>query len=784
MKHIEYFQVHKIEKPSPKHEFRGFESIDKGVTWSPVFRLKHELNPVSTYFDTATSTSYSSQSLLPSCIDAPRKNLLMNPDFNKEDSVDLTLNKDESVDNNSAEASEVVIESDKEKNSTQLVLDKKVLSPVAVPPPVHKDSLELNAFPTEVESNLTVGESNSKVIPQPEKEKNSNIFDIDDELCGSYEEKEGAIEEDLRTAEDDFDEDSDIESDDEDVFTFARLRNKTDRYRHRNNPDKVLDENLPENKPFIEKFVAYIRKTSTTRNKKSSTISLSTSLLFRHDDSFLVYRKKKNPSFSLDRLVCFNDLSRFVELKDPSSWIDEIGGEDGRDNAIRRKEMFKAYKRLCRFVLKILGDTDFGTDLLSIVRRDKIRTSLKDIIDDIDKDKTWTKLQRIIDSDRVETQKAKATIDPNQKHNAATANKTYFASPEFRNRLNKCQQSYEKSLASDKISGKDVNMIGNFARHLLVMTDRNRSASYNFKNSDFASRQPVWFPEGHNADKFDGLPENWNMFEKPSDGREPDAWILDLSSNEEILKLGVDVNITLFKLAHEWCNKYRDVKNIKWKDMKDEEYFFVNNQRKRFGPMNRTTILNEFAKVTGLKNVTVNSFRRAMEPTIQGDHAMRTRSKDIASHSVQTGSKYYDESAATFRCSAMHFINEGEIEYETQTDVPEEIQSKRLKLDEEGKKTNLEKARLRVEKDPSKRKATTGKSSSVVPADRVFMQTAFGKDGVYSDLSFHVGKFPGKSIETLDYYVCCNNLNINLKVSLTSEDPFTGLLMDTRWMKM
>ena len=104
-----------------------------------------------------------------------------------------------------------------------------------------------------------------------------------------------------------------------------------------------------------------------------------------------------------------------------------------------------------------------------------------------------------------------------------------------------------------------------------------------------------------------------------------------------------------------------------------------------------------------------------MEPTIQGYHAMRTRSKDIASHSVQTGSKYYDESAATFRCSAMHFINEGEIEYETQTDVPEEIQSKRLKLDEEGKKANLEKARLRVEKDPSKRKATTGKSSSVVP---------------------------------------------------------------------
>ena len=142
----------------------------------------------------------------------------MNPDFNKEDSEDLTLKKDQSVDNssagasevvresgdltskkdksvdnNSAGASEVVIESEKDKNSTQLVLDKEVLPPVAVSPLVHKDSLELNAFSTEVESNVTVEVSNSKVIPEPEKEKNSNIFDIDDELCGSYEEKAAVI---------------------------------------------------------------------------------------------------------------------------------------------------------------------------------------------------------------------------------------------------------------------------------------------------------------------------------------------------------------------------------------------------------------------------------------------------------------------------------------------------------------------------------------------------------------------------------------------------------------
>ena len=788
-----HFQVHKEEKPTPKHEFRGHESFDKGVNWKIVFLLKDEPNPVSR------------------SINSPRKNLLLNPDFQKAESAggfsgkvdNAGLDKNELPQLNVTEASKPVKDSEKEKTSARLVIDENVLKADSAggssgkvnnlvldeneenrlpelnvtedskhvkdsekektsaglvldenvlsshaappPPPVYKvDSLELDPDSTEIESHVTVGESNFKDIREPEKQKNDRMFEINDELCGSYEDKERAIEDDFRTAEDAFEEDSDVESEDEDVYTFTRLRNKMDRYRHRNNPDKVLDENLPENKAFIDEFVAYLRKTSTTQNEKSSTISLSKTLLFTHDDSFLAHRKKKNPSFSLDRLVCFNDLSRFVELQDPASWIDEIGGDNGRDNAVRRKEMFKAFKRMCRFVLMKLGDHDFGTDLMSILRRDKIRTNLKDILEDIDKNRTWTKLQRIIDSDRVEIQKAKTTIDPDHKHNAAKANRTYFASPEFKNRVDKCNQIWEKCLASGKISGQDFNTIGNFPRHLLAMTDRNRSASYHFRNSDFAARKKVWFPVGHNIHKFNGVPDNWNMYEEPSDGRDPDAWTLDLSSNDEILKLGVDVNITILSLAHEWCNKYRDVKNIKWKDVTDDEYFFVSNQRKKYGAMNKTAIMNEYAKVTGLKHVTVNTFRRAMEPQIQGDHTMKTRSKDISSHSEQTGSKYYDETASQFRCAAMHFLNEGEMEYENQSQVPEEIEKKRLKLDEEGKQSHLQKAKMRVVKDPTKRKATTGKSCTVVPADRAYMQSAFGKDGVHSDLNLHDGKFPGK----------------------------------------
>ena len=275
------------------------------------------------------------------------------------------------------------------------------------------------------------------------------------------------------------------------------------------------------------------------------------------------------------------------------------------------------------------------------------------------------------------------------------------------------------------------------------MTDRNRSSGYRFKNSDFSSRKKVWFPPGHNSVKFDGLPEDWNMFAEPADGREADAWTMDLSASDEVLKLDKNVNIIILKMADDWLQKYRDCKEIKWQDLSPEEYFFVNNKRKQFGPMINTAQLKEYEKVTELSNVTTNTFRKAMEPKIQGEHQMKTRSKDISSHSDQTGSKYYDNSAQMFRASAMHFINDGEIDYEAETSVPDDVAAKRRRLDEEGLKVSLENAKTKIKKDPAKRNVTLGKNCKVIPADRWFMQRAFGEGGAFSDLQFHAGKFPG-----------------------------------------
>ena len=161
--------------------------------------------------------------------------------------------------------------------------------------------------------------------------------------------------------------------------------------------------------------------------------------------------------------------------------------------------------------------------------------------------------------------------------------------------------------------------------------------------------------------------------------------------------------------------------------------------------MNNTAILQEYEKVTGVK-ATTNTFRKQMEPIIQSDQAMKTRSKDISSHSENTGRKYYDASGSQFRASSMHFINDvpaAATKNDTGPYIPEEVAAKRMKMDEEGQRIKVQNARKTLLKDPANRNVTLGPNCRVPPGDRQYLQEAFAKGGTCSSLNLYAGKFPG-----------------------------------------
>ena len=477
----------------------------------------------------------------------------------------ITVEVDASGPNNDpaieAELKGSPVESEKPKNSS-------------VPEAIFKEDfagndVSTNAADEEVNQIESEKEKNCEVPVEEDRNPSAPFCpEIDDEMCSSYEGHLAENDEDSISGYFELDPklDSDIESEDDEEFTLTRLRNKAARFQKRLNPETPSLADLPENKPFIDAFVKYILQNADSDNEKNPTVPSTTAKLFRHPDSWLVYMKKRNPSFSLDKLTCFHD-DNLVQLKDPSDWIDQIAGDDGKQQPIRRKEMFKAYKRLILYILKLLGKEDFDSDIVSILKHDKIKANLKDIHAEIDTNKSWNKLQRIIDKDHHELEKAREIVKPNEKHNAAVANKTYFSSKEFKARIDKNNQSWENALATNKMGSKEFDTLGQFARHLLAMTDRNRASGYFFKNSDFDSRKGVWFPPDHNKIQFDGVPEGWDMFTQPEDGRTPDAWIMTLSGREENVKLGEDVEITILKLAEDWLQKYRDCKSVMWKNI-------------------------------------------------------------------------------------------------------------------------------------------------------------------------------------------------------------------------
>ena len=89
-----------------------------------------------------------------------------------------------------------------------------------------------------------------------------------------------------------------------------------------------------------------------------------------------------------------------------------------------------------------------------------------------------------------------------------------------------------------------------------VFTDRNRQGVYyQMTNNDFFSRQPVWFPPGHNAECFDGY--HSEMFNQPEDGRAPDEYIIRLAGVD---KMGDSALVCITPGTLEWMLKYRQYK--------------------------------------------------------------------------------------------------------------------------------------------------------------------------------------------------------------------------------
>ena len=175
--------------------------------------------------------------------------------------------------------------------------------------------------------------------------------------------------------------------------------------------------------------------------------------------------------------------------------------------------------------------------------------------------------------------------------------------------------------------------------------------------------------------------------------------------------------------------------------------FFSKYDGKNFGPIQnrKGSILEEFGKVTNVDWMTATSLRRQLEPVIQGNDVMKTRSKSIAQHTAATGSRHYDRTEPEFRAAAMHHIGtqDGSDISKRKDDISEEVASKRARIEKEDDAAKISAALANIQKSKL-RNVQLGKTCNVLPQDRGFLQSVFSKGGEYHKYLDHDNKFPSK----------------------------------------
>ena len=425
----------------------------------------------------------------------------------------------------------------------------------------------------------------------------------------------------------------------------------------------------------------------------------------------------------------------------------------------------KAWERFKDFVLFKLQRTKFGTDLLQIIKKKEIKTQIEDLNDIIKQNKTWSRLDDLIEADQAAKNNAKEVRNPSINTNEQKGPSTWFSSETFQKHLQKFKDSWKKAMSSKSKVPKEIipdnefTDMAHFARFNAMLSDKNRNNSFDFTNKQYICGNKLWYPEDYSFDN-DQLPPDWDVHKKLD--REHDCLQIYKSGNDAGAKMGSV--LTLGGIVKDLCSMYRDVSLKIHPDQSNERKFFVNFKQEELAPLinTRGSLLAIYSRVIGVEHATVNSIRRSLEGFIRdnSDKIDLKRIKTVQSHSDSVGLAYYDRGAGDYRSGIVHKLSKVEGSYSKPEEVPEDVAELRAKREEEDKKVRESAS------TPTKKAVNLSKSAKVAPEDRLFMQNLLTADK-YRNLHpiASDSQFPGKiNIHFLhtQYYI----------IFLTGNKPF------------
>ena len=545
--------------------------------------------------------------------------------------------------------------------------------------------------------------------------------------------------------EDNVSSDSDLEPDDTEEFTSARIAKKKARHERRNIPAAVPLHELPENEKILKELESYLmKKTIKTVNKNNKGIEKVLGHIGTYKDCLLKFEFSRDESFCLSRNVSFSS-DEYLDVKNPLEWLQET-----EDQPQRCKERLKAHSAYRDFVKYKVENSSLGTSLEALLRKRAITDGLDSITKFISTHRIYAQYQSVENRDKVELEAAKLRIMPDAAIKEASAVSVWNNSQEAKDEMAKYDKLYEDAIKAGKIGPMKFASYAHFCRFNMVKADKQRGSTYTFKNKHFIDRVPMFLPEGYT--EFNELPAAWNVHQAPSADVLPDAYQIWLSGGLSGQKGQNAEKITITKQTMELCDRYRELKSLVGIEEQSnlEASFFVNAKNEPIGPIHSNlAIWKLYEKVTGVPRAKGTAIRKGAENLIRTNKEMVANVKTLNNHSDATGRNVYHKTSYVNRLEFVNLAatNENESANSPMKSNPgNELLEKRAERHQEDERISRERAEQLIEQRKVKRNISLSSKCRVLPDDRKFLQELIKNHPDLEISQACKGRFPGKHI--------------------------------------
>ena len=537
--------------------------------------------------------------------------------------------------------------------------------------------------------------------------------------------------------------DTEYDEEDDEEFTCNRKMTKCLRYERRVGlKNSVCPSFENGNKEVIERFEKFLkyRYNITSWNRKTSTYKLSLNHLFRYEDSMLNFELRKDSTFKLEYQATF-DHPQFRELSDPSEWFLSSAGESGKEGANDRVEKIKAWKRYNIFIKDELNKsrTKCGSGVEELVRYQMLATNLDNLYNTITTNNMMKNAKIASNLQRRERENVEEYLSPNKRLAEKDAVKNWFNSEKYRELLDEMILLWKSAIATKDISKKDFTRFAQFVKFQLCLTSKNRNSVYKFTNSEYGMRMALWIKD---SDDFN-LPTNYiTSADENNPDEPPNCWIIKLSGSGAGIKNQEAQTIFINKTCQDLLTKYEDLKQLFLPNESLSNPFFVNLDSKPLGdiPNTKGSLWDKFTEVSKLDKASINTIRRGLEHEVQSSPAAVSKIKDIQSHSQDTGKGAYYKTSPYVRAKFMSTVaaKEGANTYIEEEEVPDDIRELRQARELENKL----KCQDSVLKKRTLKRKRISKTTSLLPADRDFLEEILTDENNHEIFTALKKKFP------------------------------------------